>query len=75
MKHVKLDENAILNRMSNGELSAINGGVNYAQTLCSGPINPSLSKCTEQPTNPLCNCLAGCGCNPQSACNGCTAEV
>lgn len=74
MKPVKLNEEAIIKRMSNGELASVRGGANSAQTLCGGPIMPTQGICGE-PTNPLCNCLAGCGCNPQSACNGCTAEV
>lgn len=73
MKPIKLNEESIIKRLSNGELANIRGGVNYAQTLC-GIKKPTLGTCDE-PTNPLCNCLAGCGCNPQSACNGCTAEV
>lgn len=74
MKTLKLNEESIIRRMSNGELSALCGGVSYPQSLCNIPL-PSLSSCTEEPKNPLCVCLAGCGCMPaQSACNVCTAE-
>ena len=65
MKHVKLNEESIISRISNGELAFI----------CGGPIKPTLGfSCGNDPTNPLCYCLAGCGCRPaQTACDICIA--
>ncbi len=75
MERIKLNEEAIINRMSDGELFALYGGHDYAQPVC-GVVSPSLGKCTEQPSDPLCNCLAGCGCTPsQRACDICTAAI
>lgn len=74
MEKLKLNEESIIRRMSNGDLSALCGGTSYPQSLCDVQF-PSLKSCTEKPKNPLCTCLAGCGCMPvQRACNGCTAE-
>lgn len=75
MKKNELNEEAIVTRMSNGELSALYGGLDYVQPQC-GVVSPALGKCQEQPSDPLCNCLAGCGCIPsQTACDTCTAAI
>ena len=75
MKHVKLNEESIISRISNGELAFICGGTDNTQLLCGGPIKPTLGfSCGNDPTNPLCYCLAGCGCRPaQTACDICIA--
>lgn len=58
MKQVKkLDEKAILSRLSNGALSNILGGV-------------ALNDKFQQPID---ECLAGCGCLSQNACDTCQA--
>lgn len=53
----KLDEKAILSRLSNGALSNILGGV-------------GLNDKFQQPID---ECLAGCGCLSQNACDTCQA--
>lgn len=73
MKKNELNEEIIVTRMSNGELSTLYGG--YAQPPYEF-VYPSLKACQEQPANPLCNCVAGCGCIPsQTACDICTATI
>lgn len=58
----KLDEKAILERLSNGAMVNVNGGT-----------SPSF---TDQETqSALTDCLAGCGCGSQRACTTCQAVV
>lgn len=61
-KKKKLNEEAILKRLSNGEMYQVKGGKSSSFT------NESL-----QPA--LDNCLAGCGCGSQTACNICQAAL
>lgn len=58
MKQVKkLDEKAILSRLSNGALSNTFEGVSQIEKI----------------QHPIGECLAGCGCLSLSACNTCQA--
>lgn len=58
MKQVKkLDEQAILSRLSNGALSDILGGINQNDNF----------------QQPIDECLAGSGCLSQNACDTCQA--
>lgn len=75
MKKKILNENAIIQRLSDGQLSVVYGGSGYAQKLCGVTPDPIQTKC-EQPVDPLCKCLAGCACAPaQEACNKCIADI
>lgn len=61
-KKKKLNEESILKRLSNGAMYQVNGG--KSDSFTNNEVQPSLG-----------NCLAGCGCNSQRACNTCQASV
>lgn len=61
-KKKKLDERSILTRLSNGAMFQVRGGT--SSTFTDAKISPSLG-----------NCLAGCGCTTQRACDVCHALV
>ena len=68
-----LNENAIIQRLSDDQMSMIYGG--HSQEKWGIITDPIQTKCS-QPTDPLCNCLAGCGCGPiQIACDKCIADI
>lgn len=64
MKTIKLNEDSILQRLSDGELGILKGGIECSPT---GPMGISNAQ------NSLCTCVAGCGCSAHSACVTCTA--
>lgn len=73
MKQIKLDEQAIIKRLSNGEKSVITGGLDNLQNLYGTQQTATAKSCGSLQRVSVCKCVAGCGCNPYSACVTCHA--
>lgn len=63
MRKIKLNEEAIIKRLSNGELSVVYGGNGYDQKDCVNPPDTILIKRDTTITTPI-QVLAGCGSTP-----------
>lgn len=67
-KKKKLDENAILKRLSNGAMYQVYGGKSVSLS------DPGDTDDDDDDVAPeLGDCLAGCGCKPLTACDTCLA--